>query len=178
MTEKSKHGLTEHELHDVEHGHHTEIKGLYDTPVSHHGDPRDHLFSDGTRRWEYTADTFHWDEYWANVPKQEIVIVNGQKMIKGVPTRPMDELFCTSQKNLPFWARNRLNIWGNYPLILKAEFLFFWIPTAIIWSLAIPCFTMIYMMDEAIHTTMTVKVIGRQWYWLYEVESPPEDDDE
>lgn len=27
-------------------------------------------------------------------------------------------------------------MWGNYDLLMKAEFLFFWIPTFIVWSLA------------------------------------------
>lgn len=103
-------------------------------------------------------------------------MVNGQKMIKGVETRPLEQLFCVSQANMPFWPRTRLNFWGNYPLVLKAEFLFFWCPTLIIWSLCIPIFTLLYIQDEAIYTTMTVKVIGRQWYWVYEVESPPADD--
>lgn len=36
------------------------------------------------------------------------------------------------------------------------------------------------MIDELAYTSMTVKVIGRQWYWVYEVESPTDtnDDDE
>lgn len=37
---------------------------------------------------------------------------------------------------------------------------------------AVPAFTLLYMADEAIFSAMTVKVIGRQWYWIYEVESP------
>lgn len=98
-------------------------------------------------------------------------------MIKGEETKPMEYLFNVSQQNIPFWSRTRLNVWGNHNLVLKVEFLFFWIPTLIIFSIAIPCFTMLYMLDEIVHTTMTVKVIGRQWYWIYEVESPPEDEE-
>ncbi|KAI4837109.1 cytochrome c oxidase subunit 2A [Plasmodium brasilianum] len=167
-------GLSEKIVHEHE-GH---TKGLYYHIDHHHGNPRDHLNEDGTRKHEYDFDNYHWDDYWLSTPKQNIVIVNGQKMIKGEETKPMEYLFNVSQQNIPFWSRTRLNVWGNYNMVLKVEFLFFWIPTLIIFSIAIPCFTMLYMLDEIVHTTMTVKVIGRQWYWIYEVESPPEDDDE
>lgn len=46
--------------------------------------------------------------------------------------------------------------------------------------LAVPTYCMTYMYDELAYTSMTVKVIGRQWYWVFEVESPtdePDDDD-
>lgn len=155
-------------------------KGFYHHVDAHHGDPRSHLYDDGTRKPSYDFDGYHWEDYWSGVPKQNIVIVNGQKMIKGDETKPFEYLFNVSQQNIPFWGRTRLNVWGNYNLILKVEFLFFWIPTLIILSIAVPCYTMLYMLDEIVNTTMTVKVIGRQWYWIYEVESPPEgeDDDE
>eukprot|EP00438_Fugacium_kawagutii_P002007 Skav208924 [mRNA] locus=scaffold787:126124:126809:+ [translate_table: standard] len=39
-------------------------------------------------------------------------------------------------------------------------------------------FTTIYALEEIVATTMTVKVTGRQWYWVYEVESPTDDGDE
>ncbi|CXI68124.1 cytochrome c oxidase subunit 2, putative [Plasmodium berghei] len=159
------------------HGHAEHTKGLYHHVDHHHGNPHDHLTEDGTRKPEYDFDNYHWDDYWANAPKQNIIIVNGQKMIKGEETKPMEYLFNVSQQNIPFWSRTRLNVWGNHNLVLKVEFLFFWIPTLIIFSIAIPCFTMLYMLDEIVHTTMTVKVIGRQWYWIYEVESPPEDEE-
>lgn len=110
-------------------------------------------------------------------PAQQIVSVDGKKMIKGVETRDLVELYQIYQKNMPFWPRMRLMTFGNHDLLMKAEFLFFWIPTFIIWSLAVPVFTLLYMSDEAVYSTMTVKVIGRQWYWVYEIESPVDDDD-
>lgn len=164
-----------HETH-VTHEHHT--KGFYHHVDDHHGDPRSHLNEEGIRKHSYDFDGYHWEDYWSGVPKQNIVIVNGQKMIKGEETKPFEYLFNVSQHNIPFWSRTRLNVWGNYNMILKIEFLFFWIPTLIILSIAVPCYTMLYMLDEIVYTTMTVKVIGRQWYWIYEVESPPEDEDE
>ncbi|PHJ24559.1 cytochrome c oxidase subunit [Cystoisospora suis] len=159
--------------------HHDDHRpNFYHMPVHHHGDPRHHLDPDGTMRPMTTAETFHWENEAGDTPPQQIVSIDGRKMVKGIETRDFVELFQIHQKNMPFWPRTRLNVWGNYDLLMKAEFLFFWIPTFIIWSLAVPMFTMLYMYDEAVYSAMTVKVIGRQWYWIYEVESPVDDDEE
>ncbi|KAF8821398.1 putative cytochrome C oxidase subunit IIa [Cardiosporidium cionae] len=177
------HVSTSNSDHDVS-AHHDEKIGFYHMPAadhaedSHHGDPRQHLWEDGTTKWGLSSDHFHWYDVYRGTPEQLTTTVNGVKMLKGVETRPLDELYCVSQDNMPFWPRTRLNFWGNHSLGLKAEFLFFWIPTLIIASLAIPCLTMVYMNDETVFNTMTIKVVGRQWYWIYEVESPPEDEEE
>lgn len=147
--------------------------GMYNFVRHQHGDPRGHLQSDGRYKDRYDTDGFHWYDAYTDVPKQKFTIVNGETMIMGRETRPMEELFGLAQTNIPFHPRRRLNVWANHSVILRAEFCFFWIPTFIILSLAVPCYTMIYMMDEAVATSMTVKVIGHQWYWVYEVESPP-----
>jgi len=42
----------------------------------------------------------------------------------------------------------------------------------------IPSFAMLYAAEEPVNTTYTVKVTGRQWYWVYEVESPPEEEED
>ncbi|GIX65855.1 cytochrome c oxidase subunit 2, putative [Babesia caballi] len=147
--------------------------GLYNFVRHQHGDPRSHLQSDGRYRQRYASDGFHWYDAYTDVPKQKFTIVNGETMIMGNETRPMEELFGVEQTNIPFHPRRRVNLWGNHKIVLSAEFCFFWIPTFIILSMAVPCYTMIYMMDEAVATSMTVKVIGHQWYWVYEVESPP-----
>ncbi|GFE55319.1 cytochrome c oxidase subunit [Babesia ovis] len=147
--------------------------GMYNFVRHQHGDPRGHLQSDGRYQPTYAADSFHWYDAYTDVPKQNFTIVNGETMIVGKETRPMEELFGVEQTNIPFHPRRRVNVWGNHNIVLGAEFCFFWIPTFIILGLAVPCYTMIYMMDEAVSTSMTVKVIGHQWYWVYEVESPP-----
>merc|ERR1711861_73109 len=90
---------------------------------------------------------------------------------------PQADLGAIPQNNLPFWPRERLRIYGNYKLLMKAEYLFFYIPTIIILGLVIPAFTTIYALEEPVASTMTVKVTGRQWYWVYEVESPTDDGD-
>lgn len=44
------------------------------------------------------------------------------------------------------------------------------IPTIIVLSIAIPSLTLIYSLDQhADRPGLTVKVIGRQWYWSYEM---------
>jgi cytochrome c oxidase subunit 2 len=42
------------------------------------------------------------------------------------------------------------------------------IPSFILLSIAIPSFALLYSMDEIIFPELTIKVIGRQWYWTYE----------
>ena len=78
---------------------------------------------------------------------------------------------------LPFTPRRKPFVWGNYSLVMKAEFLFFYVPGLLILGLILPVFTMTFAFDESIYTTMTVKVLGRQWYWIYDVESPPEEEE-
>ncbi|CDJ53979.1 hypothetical protein, conserved [Eimeria brunetti] len=160
---------------EIQKSEHAETRvGLYNMPSSHdhHHDPRKHLNPDGTYTYPMTPHTFHFEDVYSPVPKQHLVSVDGQKMIKGVENRSLVELFTIHQLNIPFFPRKRMNVYGHHDLLMKAEFLFFWTPTFIIWSLTIPVFTMLYMVDEAVYTAMTVKVIGRQWYWIYEVESP------
>jgi len=42
------------------------------------------------------------------------------------------------------------------------------IPTAILLFIALPSFVLLYSMDEQFDPALTLKVIGRQWYWSYE----------
>lgn len=42
------------------------------------------------------------------------------------------------------------------------------IPSIILVLIAIPSFSLLYAMDEVINPAMSIKVIGRQWYWSYE----------
>lgn len=42
------------------------------------------------------------------------------------------------------------------------------IPSIILVFIAIPSFSLLYSMDEVIEPSLTVKVIGHQWYWSYE----------
>ena len=35
-------------------------------------------------------------------------------------------------------------------------------------SVAFPSFSWLYLLDEVISPTITIKVVGHQWYWSYE----------
>nr|YP_009420547.1 cytochrome c oxidase subunit 2 [Ulva pertusa]YP_010021447.1 cytochrome c oxidase subunit 2 [Ulva australis]ASO76190.1 cytochrome c oxidase subunit 2 [Ulva pertusa]ASO76231.1 cytochrome c oxidase subunit 2 [Ulva pertusa]QOL10288.1 cytochrome c oxidase subunit 2 [Ulva australis] len=42
------------------------------------------------------------------------------------------------------------------------------VPALILCVIAIPSFTLLYSLDEVIEPSLTIKAIGRQWYWSYE----------
>jgi cytochrome c oxidase subunit 2 len=48
------------------------------------------------------------------------------------------------------------------------------IPAIILLFIAIPSFSLLYSMDEIVDPLLTVKVIGHQWYWSYELMNPNE----
>lgn len=41
-------------------------------------------------------------------------------------------------------------------------------PAFILITIALPSFRLLYLMDEILDPTLTIKTIGRQWYWEYE----------
>ena len=41
-------------------------------------------------------------------------------------------------------------------------------PALILISIAFPSFRLLYLLDEVISPTITIKVVGHQWYWSYE----------
>lgn len=72
----------------------------------------------------------------------------------------------------PFIYAKLLNKWiyshkitHNYVL----EIIWTLIPTFILIMIAIPSFSLLYAMDEVITPELTLKVIGHQWYWSYEM---------
>nr|ATN95402.1 cytochrome c oxidase subunit II [Calanus finmarchicus] len=42
------------------------------------------------------------------------------------------------------------------------------IPAVILIQIAMPSLLLLYMLDESIDSTLTLKVLGHQWYWSYE----------
>lgn len=54
----------------------------------------------------------------------------------------------------------------NYGTII--EIIWTIVPALILILVAIPSFTLLYSMDELIDPMLTIKVIGRQWFWSYE----------
>ena len=41
-------------------------------------------------------------------------------------------------------------------------------PALILIAIAFPSFRLLYLLDEVISPTVTIKVVGHQWYWSYE----------
>jgi cytochrome c oxidase subunit 2 len=41
-------------------------------------------------------------------------------------------------------------------------------PALVLIAIALPSFKLLYLMDEVIDPVMSVKAVGRQWYWSYE----------
>lgn len=41
-------------------------------------------------------------------------------------------------------------------------------PALILIAIAFPSFRLLYIMDEVLSPTLTIKVVGHQWYWSYE----------
>ena len=42
-------------------------------------------------------------------------------------------------------------------------------PALILIAIAFPSFRLLYLLDEVISPTITIKVVGHQWYWSYEL---------
>ena len=57
----------------------------------------------------------------------------------------------------------------------RLEIIWTIIPALILIAIALPSFALFYAMDDVGQPTLTVKVIGHQWYWSYEVAAAAED---
>ncbi|CDJ64171.1 Cytochrome c oxidase subunit 2a, related [Eimeria necatrix] len=110
-----------------------ELKGLYNMPQdhSHHGDPRKFINPDGTYSYPITSQLFHFEDPYSPVPKQQILSINGKKMIKGVEARSLVELFSIHQATeyslFPKKAHERLRQSrladeGRVPVLLDSNF--------------------------------------------------------
>jgi len=42
------------------------------------------------------------------------------------------------------------------------------IPAVILIQIAMPSLLLLYILDESVDTSLTIKVLGHQWYWSYE----------
>lgn len=68
-----------------------------------------------------------------------------------------------------------LNLFSNSNIIVKLihasilEIIWTLIPAFILIIIAIPSFSLLYSIDEIIEPLYTIKVIGHQWYWAYEL---------
>ncbi|RKO92670.1 Cupredoxin, partial [Blyttiomyces helicus] len=48
------------------------------------------------------------------------------------------------------------------------EFVWTVTPALILWAIGLPSLKMLYMMDEILEASVSVKVMGNQWYWTYD----------
>jgi cytochrome c oxidase subunit 2 len=46
------------------------------------------------------------------------------------------------------------------------------VPVIIVISIAVPSFLLLYAIDVTVDTALTIKSIGHQWYWSFELEYP------
>lgn len=58
------------------------------------------------------------------------------------------------------------------------EFVWTIIPVLILIMIAIPSFKLLYYQDRSIDADMTIKVVGRQWYWHYVYPGENEEEDD
>jgi cytochrome c oxidase subunit II len=66
--------------------------------------------------------------------------------------------------DLKLYGRDNDNVIHN----TRLEVIWTTIPTLILLVIALPSFALLYSMDEQFDPALTLKVIGRQWYWSYE----------
>lgn len=50
------------------------------------------------------------------------------------------------------------------------------LPVFVLIAIAVPSFALLYAVDELVEPTLTVKVVGHQWYWSYEYSDYAEGD--
>lgn len=65
-------------------------------------------------------------------------------------------------------------LFNNSPFTLKdikhgsvIEIIWTIVPGLVLILIAIPSFRLLYLMDDMLEPTLTIKVIGNQWYWSY-----------
>lgn len=145
-----------------------------------HEDPRWYLQRTGEKRTMNSGDHYHESNVRAHLPAQNLVEERGKRWVYPQNTMTLEEAYGLSQhpESFPFTPRKRMWQWGDHRRVMQLEWFFFYVPTIILAGLLIPSFAMMYANDEPVNTSMTVKVTGRQWYWVYEVEKPIEEDDD
>ena len=48
------------------------------------------------------------------------------------------------------------------------EFIWTILPAIILLLIAIPSLSLLYVLDEVLHSDLTIKILGNQWYWSYQ----------
>nr|YP_009485488.1 cytochrome c oxidase subunit II [Melosira undulata]AVR57552.1 cytochrome c oxidase subunit II [Melosira undulata] len=67
-----------------------------------------------------------------------------------------------------YFTENKNSIAFKFAHSNELEIIWTSIPAIILLFLATPSFSLLYSMDEIADPTMTLKIIGHQWYWSYE----------
>ena len=73
-----------------------------------------------------------------------------------------------------FWEENNTVV-DNVTHNSKLEVIWTVAPSIILLLIAIPSFSLLYSMEELARPMLTVKAIGRQWYWTYELDAQRRD---
>jgi len=58
---------------------------------------------------------------------------------------------------------------SNFSHNSMVEIIWTILPAILLLFIAVPSFTLLYSLDEIIDPQLTVKIIGHQWYWSYEI---------
>lgn len=71
-------------------------------------------------------------------------------------------------RTIMIFKKNKIsNKYSNHGTMI--EIIWTIIPSLILISISLPSFRLLYLMDETTDASVTVKVIGKQWYWTYEL---------
>jgi len=69
---------------------------------------------------------------------------------------------------LMLYNQNSNNEIDNFTHSTLLEIIWTIVPVLILMVIAIPSFALLYSMDEILDPSITLKVVGHQWYWSYE----------
>ena len=67
-----------------------------------------------------------------------------------------------------YYSENNTSQVSSFTHSKELEIVWTSIPAIILLLLATPSFSLLYSMDEIADPTVTLKIIGHQWYWSYE----------
>lgn len=73
-----------------------------------------------------------------------------------------------------FWEENNDQV-DNVTHNSRLEVIWTVTPSVILLLIAIPSFSLLYSIEELARPMLTVKAIGRQWYWTYELDAQRRD---
>jgi len=79
-------------------------------------------------------------------------------------------IYAFNSKNVIYFKGGRL----PSKVVHNTELEIIWtvIPCIILLFIAVPSFTLLYQMDDVKDLSLTIKIIGNQWFWRYEVSGP------